>query len=217
MNIKHLLFVTSLILLASCCPEVDQETFEFDIATVSPKNFNHNTIEFVNGNNISASQYALIVETTAPEILNAQSKSRGGGIFRSPDCDKDVDPIFQLADNVVNIDITSTADISPSHPSGSNLNELFTPIRITKDNPFSEPPSLVEEFSGGIVSFDFFNSELVNHHDAIDFRNQDDTSFYGFRFTGQLSSSIQIQFRLELTFESGRKISGLTAPITLEN
>lgn len=218
MNVKSLyISLTSLLLFASCCPEVDQETFTFNIETVSPQHFNHSNIEFISGSSVSASSYALVINTTAPEILNATSQSGGGGIFRSPTCDKDVAPRFQLADNIVSINITSTVDFSSDYPAGASLNDLFSPIRITKDNPFSDPTSLVQSTPSGTINFDLFNSDLVNHHDAIDFRNQEDTSFDGFELIAQPDTPIQLQFRLEFTFQSGRKISGLTSLITLEN
>ena len=39
--------IVSLLLLASCCPYAEPENFIFNINSVKPVNFNHQTIEFI--------------------------------------------------------------------------------------------------------------------------------------------------------------------------
>jgi hypothetical protein len=122
--------VSFFILLMSCYPEVEPINFPVNLEGVSPLNFNHNGIEFIAESNveISASAYAIVLQTTANNVKNAKPQKLGGGIFRSPDCSKCVDPRFVLEDSVVSVKMTATKNFSPSYPAGADLGEIFSPI-----------------------------------------------------------------------------------------
>lgn len=204
-------------LFIACCHEVEEETFVFSIESVSPLNFNHTTIEFISEDNqeISASSYAMVLETTAPSVRNAAPQKRGGGIFRSPDCGKYVDPQFLLEDPVAAVKVTATKDFSQAYPAGSDLSELFSPFWITKDNPFSTPPSLIENIPGGINIQDL-NRVFIRYHDAVDYRNQKLSSFYGLKLIERPSVPVLLQFKVELFFQSGRTVSGFTNSVLVK-
>jgi hypothetical protein len=204
------------VLFLSCCPEGEQEMFIFNIESIKPLNFNHNTIDFIEGNgtDISAISYAIVFQTTAPGIKNAKPKSRGAGIFKSPDCSSNMDPIFLLEDEIVDFNITATESFSPNFPAGSDLTEFFNPILITKDNPFSTPPSSVENLFDK-VNFQELNKYFIRHHMTVDYSNQEEKSFYGLKLRELPTSTVQIQFKLELTFQSGRTMNGSTEPVSL--
>lgn len=201
---------------AACCPEVEQETFNFDVESVQSVNFNRSTIDFVPGSNVSIPffSYAVVIQTTAPDIANARPKSRGGGIFRSPDCDSVVDPMFVLSDEVTSISITATEDFSPDYPAGTELSELFNTIWITKDNPFATPTSFIDDVQMSI-EIDFLNNYILGYHDAVDYRQQQIASFYGLELNAQPAQSVQLQFQVELTFQSGRTLNGITPLVHL--
>lgn len=203
-------------LFSDCCPEVEQETFLFNVESVEPLNFNHNTINFIeeSGSEVSALSYAIIFKTSAPGIVNARPKSRGGGIFISPDCSR-VDPLLVLEDQVVALSITATKDVSVTHPAGADLTSLFGPISIIKDNPFSTPPSIVDHIPGTINLIDI--NKAIVYNAVIDYANQEKSSFfYAFKLLEQPAGPVLLQFKLELTLQSGKKISGLSEPIFLK-
>ena len=209
--------IVSLLLLASCCPDAEPENFIFNIDSVEPVNFNHQTIEFIDGNNgeISASSYAIVIETTAPSIKNAKAQILKGGIFRSPDCSGVIDPLFVLEDQIVGLNITATEALSQTYPVGAELSQLFSPVLITKDNSFSTPPSLVDDIAGG-VNFQDLNRNLIRHHEVVDYMNQRETSFYGLKLLEQPPQPVLLRFKLAFALKSGRMISGLTKPILLK-
>lgn len=211
-----LLNVGYFLLLTACCHEVELEDFFFNIESVSPLNFDHTTIEFINEDNcgISATSYAMVFKTEAPSIKNARPRKKGG-IFRSPDCRGIVYPPFLLEDQVASIKIMATEDFSQTYPAGADLGGLFNPIWITKDNPFSTPPSLIEEISGGLKS-EYLNSELVRYHDAVDYRNQKLVNFLGLKLIERPTRPVLLQFKLEFVFQSGKAMSGLTNPVLLK-
>jgi hypothetical protein len=203
-------------LVIACCPDMEQETFIFNVESVEPLNFNHSSIEFIekNSSDVSALSYAMVFQTTAPSILNAKPKSQGGGIFKSPDCGGSIDPLFLMEDQIVALTITATEDFSQSYPAGVDLSVLFSAVLITKDNPFSAPPSMIEHISGGVKIQDL-NKEVIRYHEVVDYRKQINVSFYGFKLLEQPSKPILLQFKLTFTFQSGRTISGFTEPILL--
>lgn len=203
-------------LVNSCCPDAEPENFIFNIEGVEPLNFNHHAIEFIEESNveISASSYALVIQTTAPRVKNARAQKLKGGIFRSPDCSGVVDPHFVLEDQIIGLSITATEALSQSYPAGAELGQLFSLILVTKDNSFSTPPSLVEDIGGGF-SFQDLNKNIIRHHEIVDYRNQKETSFYGLKLLVQPTQPKLLQFRLIFTFKSGRTVDGLTQPILL--
>ena len=78
--------IVSLLLLVSCCPDAEPENFIFNIESVEPINFNRHTIGFIEGkhNEISASLYAIVIQTTAPTVKNAKAQTLKGGFFKVP-------------------------------------------------------------------------------------------------------------------------------------
>jgi hypothetical protein len=113
-------------LFATCCSEVVEEPFFFNIESVEPLNFDHGVIEFIEENSTHANStlsYAMVFQTSSPHIKNAKPQSAVRGIG-SQVCSR---TIFRVEGEIIDDRITATESYTTDYPEGANLNNLFIP------------------------------------------------------------------------------------------
>jgi hypothetical protein len=201
-------FVLGNSLLESCGPD-DTFCYELEISDVS--NFSlENYDEVGAGESIAANDFAILLDGGGNGDY-CLWKNTAGGSLRA-------DIAYVPADQVTNISITSDGDLSAAYPAGTELKNLYVPVRVSREcvgnagsdcvfNYFSEfSYSSLEEAFNGFMGQDIF----------LDSDSESPGSLYMFSLqTTEMITGNGHRMIVRFDFQSGQSVELETNRITL--
>lgn len=196
----------------SCCPEFDTKTVNVALTAIEFSNFSTESFEDIEtAQSVKFQDYVITFETTASGPAETAKPSGGRKLLQSPDCDEP-DPDFFINDPIVDISIKPTVAFSDNIAAGTEMKANFGTVLISI-NPNLSPSIRSNET---VINFDLINSKIVEHHVVEDYFEQNSIFHFGITPLMAPENPAPIQFDIALTLQSGKKITGLSKPVTFQ-
>ncbi len=200
-------FILANCLLESCLSNIET-CYSLDIKAV--KNFDLiSNQELTAEETVAADEYAVLLDGTTMNQTCMANYSFGGALLAE-------DPVYTLIDEVSNISITSTADLTAVHPAGSELKELFIPLSLYRsclENATDPAECRVDYFAD--ESYDSLEDALNGlMSESIFFGGEDDVQLFALSAAEPIAGNTH-QFTIQFDFRSGTTIELETEPIVL--
>ena len=164
---------------------------------------------------VDANSYALRVQAEADELICLRSLAFGTSALATSCAEADL----VLQDQIVDVSITSDADLSARHPAGDELKSLFLAGRISRFCQSFQDGSQTCTVSYNTEEYsleDYFNQRMAYsfYFQTLAVDSEDDIELFALRVEERLQPQSH-RFSLRLTFRSGRTVALTTDPIAL--
>lgn len=211
-KIKYILYSPFIFIFFSCCPDVNPEIVAAEIEELELLNYeaDEELRLLSNQSVINSSSYAIAILPNSPSLSSFEPQERNA-LFRSPDCDKIVDPSFVFEDSIVEVNITSSENLSQNQTDNQDIITLFEFVEILPTNEFGN--GSVQSFTG-----DRFNRlNEVTQSGAVQqgYESEFLVSFFALKLNFFPIETITTTFTVEFIFESGRRLSAITPEVTI--
>ncbi|MFD2586471.1 hypothetical protein ACFSQJ_05995 [Croceitalea marina] len=211
-KIEYFLYSLFTLLIFSCCPDVSPEIVTAEIEELEILNYEADEKLRLPSNQsiINSSAYAIIIIPNSPSLSEFEPQERNA-LFRSPDCNKTVDPSFVFEDNIVEVNITSSEDFYENQIGNQDVSALFEFAEILPTNEFGN--GYVQIFTAD--RFSRFNEVIQSGAVRQGYENESLVSFFALKLNFFPIETITTTFTVEFIFESGRRLSEITPEVTI--